>query len=152
VVSARSRSTALGGGLKAPQQPSSQHTAKRKANELASSGNSNEPTNRHPAPAAGPAPLPTTSSVTGKPAAFGSWQLGPPGRGVTYTAVLAGPVVLSQPNGSLMPTAMDSDLSEPAVSSETPNRHTSSNMSGPLIDKSDGTTQFAHVANTCLPA
>ena len=47
---------------------------------------------------------------------------------------------------------MGSDLSEPAVSSETVNSRMSSDMSGPLSDKSDGTTQHAQVANDCLPA
>ena len=43
-VSAGSRSTAPGGGPKACQRSSSQHTGKRKANELASSGESSPPT------------------------------------------------------------------------------------------------------------
>jgi len=47
---------------------------------------------------------------------------------------------------------MDSDLSEPAVLSETASGHMSSDMSRPLSDKLDGTTQHTHVANTCLPA
>jgi hypothetical protein len=71
---------------------------------------------------------------------------------VTYAAVLAGPVAPFQPSGSLKPTAMGSDQSKPAVSSETDNSSMSSEMSGPLSDKPDGTTQHAQVANTCLPA
>jgi hypothetical protein len=69
-----------------------------------------------------------------------------------YAAALAGPVVPSQPSGSLKPTAMDSDMTEPAVSSETANRRMSSDMSGPLSDMPDGATLNAQVANTCLPA
>jgi len=69
-----------------------------------------------------------------------------------YAAVLAGPVTPNQPSGSLKPTAMDSEVSEPAVSSETANRRMSSDMSGPLNDMPDGTTLNAQVANTCLPA
>jgi hypothetical protein len=42
--------------------------------------------------------------------------------------------------------------SEPAVSSETGYRLMSSDMSGPLSDKPDGTTPHAQAANTCLPA
>jgi hypothetical protein len=57
-----------------------------------------------------------------------------------------------QKSGSLKPTAMDSDLSETAVSSETANRRMYEDMSGPLSDKSDGTTPNAQVTNTCLPA
>ena len=47
---------------------------------------------------------------------------------------------------------MNSDPSEPAVSSEAVNRRMSSDMSGPLIDMPDGTTINAQVANTCLQA
>jgi len=47
---------------------------------------------------------------------------------------------------------MDSDPSEPAVSSGTANRLMSVDMSGPLSDKPDGTTQHAQMTNTCLPA
>ena len=47
---------------------------------------------------------------------------------------------------------MESDPSESAVSNETVNRRMSSDMSGPLTDKPDGTTQNAQVANTCLSA
>ena len=70
----------------------------------------------------------------------------------TYAAVLDGPVAPFLPSGSLKPTAMDSDLSESAVSTETVNRRMSSDMSGPLSDMPDGTTNHAQVANTCLPA
>jgi hypothetical protein len=71
---------------------------------------------------------------------------------VTYAAALAGPVAQFQPSGSLKPTAMGSDLSEPAVSSETAHRRASEVMSGSLTDKPDGTTPNAQVTNTCLPA
>jgi hypothetical protein len=152
LVSAGSRSTALGGGPKASQRPPGQHAGKRKANELASSGDSTEPTNRRPAHGAGSAPLPAFTSVTGEQAALGSRQLSHPEGGVTHAAVLAGPVAPSQPSGSLKPTAMDLEVSEPAVSPETANRRMSSDMSGPLSDKPDGTTLNAQVANTWLPA
>jgi len=71
---------------------------------------------------------------------------------VTYATLLAGTVAPSQPSGSLMPTALDSDLSETAVSFETANRRMSSDMPGPLSGKPDDTTQHAHVANTCIRA
>jgi hypothetical protein len=134
-VSAGSRGTALRGVHKTSQRLPSQHAGKRKTNELASSGDSNEPANRRPAPGTGSAPLPAFTSVTGEQAAFGSRQLGPPEKGVMYTDVLAGTVATIQPSGSLKPTAMDSDLSEPAVSWETANRRMSSDMSGPLSDR-----------------
>jgi hypothetical protein len=148
VVSAGSRSTAIAGGPKASQRPPSQQASKRKSNELASSGDSMEPATRRPAPDAGPA----TSSATGELAAVGIRQLGPPEGGVTYAAVLAGLVTLYQPSASLKPTAMDSDLSEPTVSTETANRSMSADMSGPLSDKPVGTTPNAQVANTWVPA
>jgi len=47
---------------------------------------------------------------------------------------------------------MDSDPSECTVSSKAVNRRMSSNMSGPLNDMPDGTTNRAQVANTCFPA
>jgi len=70
---------------------------------------------------------------------------------VTYAAALAGPVAPGQPSGSIKHTAMDSDMSKPAVSSETANRRMSSDISGPLSDTPDGATLNAQVANTCLP-
>jgi len=139
-------------GGRPSQRPSSQLAGKRKANALANSGDSSEPANRRPAPGAGSALLPATSPVTGELAAVGSRQPVPPGGGATYAAVLAGPVTPFQPSGSLKPTAMGSDLSEPALSSETANRRVSSDMSGSLCDKPDGTTPNAQVTNTCLPA
>ena len=41
---------------------------------------------------------------------------------------------------------------EPCVSSEATNSRMSSDMSGPLTDKPDGTTHHAHVVNTCPEA
>jgi hypothetical protein len=133
VVPAGSRSTASVGGATASQRSSSQLAGKRKANELANSGESFEPANRRPAPEGGSTPLPAcASAVTGGQAAACSRQLGPPERGVTYAAVLGGPVAPFQVSGSLRPTAMGSDQSETAVSHETDNRRMSSDMSGPL--------------------
>jgi hypothetical protein len=71
---------------------------------------------------------------------------------VTYAAALAGPVAPFQPSGSLKPTAMHSDPSQSAVSSETVNRRMPSDMSGPLSDKPDGTTSHAQVTDACLAA
>jgi len=94
----------------------------------------------------------SASAVTGEQAASCSRQLGPPEGGLLYAAVLAESVVPFQASGLLKPTAMDSDPSEPAVSSETVNRRMSSDMSGPLSDMPDGTTFNIQVANTCIPA
>ena len=152
LVHSGSRSTMPAGGARVPQRSWSQLAGKRKANELTSSGDSSEPTNRPPAPIAGSAPLPATYAVTGEQAPTCSRQLGPPERGVMYAAALAEPVAPFQPSGSLKPTAMDSDPSETAVSSETVNRRMSSDMSGPLRDMPDGTTTHAQVTNACLPA
>jgi hypothetical protein len=99
-----------GSGAKAPQL-----AGKRKANEVASSGDSSESANRRPANGAGSAPLPALPSVTGEEAAVSSRLLGPPEGGATYASVLAGPIAPHQPSGSLKPTAMDSDPFEPAV-------------------------------------
>ena len=115
VVFAGSRSTAPGGGPKSSQRLSSHHAGKREANELASYGNSIESDNRRPAPGAGSAHLLEISSVTGELPAIGSRQLGPPEGRATYAAVLDRTVALFQPGGSLKPTAIESELSEPAV-------------------------------------
>jgi hypothetical protein len=134
-VPAGSRSTAPRGCAGAPQRPSGQLAGKRKANELASPGDSPEPANRRPAPGEGSAPLPASATaVTGEQADSCSQQLDPPEVGVTYATVLAGTVAPFQPSGSLKPTAMDSDPSESAVSAETVNRRMSDDMSGPLND------------------
>jgi hypothetical protein len=136
-----------------PQRPSGQLTGKRKANELASSRESLEPANRRPALEHGFTPLPASApAVTGEQAATCSRQLGSPEGGATYAAVLVGPVAPSQPSGPLMPTAMGSDTSEPAVSSETENRRLSSDKSGPLSGMPVGTTPNDQVTNTCLTA
>jgi hypothetical protein len=66
---------------------------------------------------------------------------------VTFAAALDGTVAPFQPSGSFSSTAMGSDLSEPAVSSET-----ASDMSGPLSEKPDGSIPNAQVTNACLPA
>ena len=70
----------------------------------------------------------------------------------TYAAVLDGPVAPFLPSGSLKPTAMDSDPSEHAVSTETAKRCMSNDMSGPLSGTPAGTTLNAKVATTCAPA
>ena len=119
------------------------------AKELASLGDSSEPANRRPAPGVGSAPLP---AVTSEHSAFCSRHLVSPEGGDIYAAVLAGSVAPLQPSESLKPTAMDSEPSECAVSSETLNRPMSSDMSGPLSDKPEGTTPNAQVTNTCLSA
>ena len=67
-VSAGRRSTTSGSGSTAPQQLA----GKRKANELASSGDSTEPANLRPATGAGYMPLPATTIVTGEQAAASS--------------------------------------------------------------------------------
>ena len=136
-----------------PQPSFAQLTGKRKANELTCSGGLLEPANRRPAPSDGPVPLPKSASgVKGEHAASCSRQLVSPEGGVTYASVLAGSVTPFQPNGPLKPTAMDSDPSEPAVSSDTVKRRMSSDKSGPLSDKTDGTTKSAQVTNNFLPA
>jgi hypothetical protein len=66
---------------------------------------------------------------------------------MTYVANLVGSVSPFQASGSLKPTAMGTDPSEPAVSPETANRRMSSNMSGLLSDKPDGTSISAQVTN-----
>jgi hypothetical protein len=80
-----------------------------------------------------------------------SRQLGPPEGMIKYAAALAGTVTSFQPSGSFKPTAMGSDLSETAVSSETANRHMPSDKSGSLSEVPDGANQHAKVAKH-LPA
>jgi hypothetical protein len=76
-VAARSRSTTCTDGATASQRSSSQLADKRKANELASSGELLEPANRSPAPGDGSAPLhKSASAVTGEQAATCRRQLG----------------------------------------------------------------------------
>jgi hypothetical protein len=146
------RGTTSGGGARAPQRSSGQLTGKRKANELASSGVSFEPANRHPAPNDGSAPLPASASaVTGEKAAACSRQLELPEGGETYAAVLARSVAPTQPSGSLKQKAIGSDPSEPTASTESAIRRMSNDKPGPLSGKPDGTTPHAQVSNTCLP-
>ena len=147
-VPAGRRSTQSGGGTSSSQQLA----GKRKANELASSSDSMEPANRRPAPGAGSLLLPANPAVTGEQAASGSQQPGPSGVGATYAAVLFGSVAPSQASGTLKPTAMDLESSESGVSMETSERRMSQDMCGPLSGTPDGTTNHAHLANTCLPA
>ena len=78
-VPAGKRSTPSGSGTSASQQLE----GKRKANDVASSGNSLEPANSRPAPGAGPLPLPATTEVTGEQVASGSRQPAPSGVGAT---------------------------------------------------------------------
>jgi hypothetical protein len=99
-----------GGGARASQRPFRQFVDKRKANELASSGNLSEPANRRWVRAS------TCDFVgQGELAAVGSWQLGSLEGGATHVAASARPVISFQPSGSLKPTAMGSDLSEPGA-------------------------------------
>jgi len=79
-----SRSTTIGGASTASHRSSTKVSGKRKANELASSGDISEPATRRPAPGDGSAPLPATStSATGEQAAKGARQLGSSEGGVT---------------------------------------------------------------------
>ena len=104
-------------------------------------------------PSEGSAPLSASeTAVTGELAASWSRQLGPLEGGATYADVLTCPVVPLQFSGSLKPTAMDSDTSEPAVSSETVNMRMSGDMFEPLSDIPEGTTTHAQVVNACLPS
>ena len=124
---------------------------KRVANELACSGDSSEPANRRPTPSEGSAPLHASApAVTSDQAASCSRQLGPPGCGSTYADVLAGSVVPFQASGSFKPTAMGSDPSEPAVSSDAVNERMSSDMSGPLSDMPVGNATHTEVTNVLI--
>jgi hypothetical protein len=140
-VLAGSHSTTTGCGARAPQRSSAQLTSKRKANDLASSGGSLEPANQRPEPSDGSAPLYPTAGNSCFPEG-----------GVAYAAVLAGSGAPFQPSRPFKPTAMYSDQSESVVTPKTANVRMSSDMSGPLSDKSDGPTASAHVTNTGLPA
>jgi len=90
--------------------------------------------------------------MSGKTSSLRQSETRSPEGGVTYAPVLDGIVAPSQPRGSLKPTAMDSDVYEPAVSFQTANRRMCSVMSRPLSDKPDVTTLNAQLANTSLPA
>lgn len=140
VVPAGSHSTTPGGGTNAPQRSFAQLAGKRQANELARSGDSSE---------SAPVPEPV-ADVTGENAAVRSRQLGSPKGWLMYAAIVAGPVAPNKPSGSLKPTAKNSDLSEPAVSSQRDSRRMSiSKMAGPLNGMKDDTTNpEAQVTNT----
>ena len=140
-----------------PQRPSAQLTRKRKANELAISDESFEPAKRRLTPSERSARVPVSVSAQTRannllPAADNLERPRGGGWGAIYVAVLAGTVVPFQPDGSFNPTAMGSDTYEPAVSSETAKRRMSSDMSGPLNERPDGTTPNVQVTNTFLPA
>jgi hypothetical protein len=77
--------------------------------------------------------------------------IGPPEGGATYASVLVGTVSEIHPVGPLKPTAMDSNPSDTAASTETESRSMSKDMYGPLCIKPDDTTPNAEVVNTCLP-
>ena len=112
-----------------------------------------KPTNWRPTPSDGSAPLPiNASAIRGEKAAACSWQLVPPEGGVMYAALLAGTVAPFQPSGSPKPTTINTDLSEPTLSSKTAKRRMPGDMSGPLNYKLDGTTPKVQVTNTCIPA
>ena len=96
-VPAGSRSTTPGIGARASQQLA----GKRKANKLASSGDTMEAVIRCLAPGTGSAPLPAILSVTGEKAAVRSRQLGSSEGEETYAAVFAGTVAPFQPSGPL---------------------------------------------------
>jgi hypothetical protein len=120
---------------------------KRKAKDLASSGDLSESANRLPASDVESA----NYAVTGEQSATYWQQFVPPEEVLTYAAALVGTVAPLQPSGSLKLTAMGSYLSETAVSSETFNRLMSADMSGPLNDKPVGNTTYAEVTNVGLP-
>ena len=111
-----------------------------------------QPANRRPARGAGSLPLPANTEITDEKDASSSRQPGPSRVGATYSAVLARSVAPSQPIGTFKPTAIDSVSSETGVSMETSERRMSPDLSGPLRDNPGGTTDHAHMANTCLPA
>ena len=112
-----------------------------------------DPVKRRPVLGAGSDHLFATSSgFMSELAAVRSRQLGHPVGGVTYAAVLARHFATFQKSGSLTPTAKVSNLSEPAVSSETTTRHIYRDMSWPLSYIPNGTTRPAHVKKSFIPA
>jgi hypothetical protein len=68
-----------------------------------------------------------------------------------YAAVAAAPVAPQLPSVPLKPSAKGSDPFELAVSSVTPPRRMSTEMSELLNDTPIGTTTTAHVTTTCVP-
>ena len=150
---AGSRSITFGGASLASNRSPNKVAGKRKANELASSGDSSETATKRPAPGDGSAPLPATATgATGEQAATGGRQLGSPEDGATYAAVAAAPNAPHKPSGQFKPTDKGSDPSEPAVSSETAPGRMSTDMPRPMSGMPVGTTFDVHVANPCLPA
>jgi len=81
------RSTTSASAARALHRLPSLLAGKRKANELASLGDSSDPAHRRPAAGAGSAPLP---AVTGEHAESCSRPLVSPEGGETFAAVLAG--------------------------------------------------------------
>ena len=150
VVPAGIRSPTSASGARAPQRLPSLLAGNRKTNELVNLGDSSEPQIGAQQLALGPRLCSQSWANTLHLAANTSCPLEEGGE--TYAAVLTGSVAPLQPSGSLKPTAMDSEQSESAVSSETVNRRMSSDMSGPLSEKPDGTTPNAQVTNTCRGA
>jgi len=152
-VPAGSRSTSFGGAYIASYRSSAKVAGKRKAIELASSGDSSVPATRRRVPGAGSAQQPATSSgATGVQVTTGGRQIVSSEGGSTYAAVVAAPTVRHKRSGPLKPTAKGSDPSEPAVSSEKAPGRMSTDMSRPLSGMTVGTTFDAHVAKACLPA
>jgi hypothetical protein len=96
--------------------------------------------------------LPALLSVTGEEVGICNRQLVLSEGGSTYAAVLAGDFTAQPSSGTIKTTAMDLDLSEYVVSTETANRCMSSDISGPLICKPAHTAPNVQVAKTCLPA
>ena len=111
-----------------------------------------EPANRSPVPGAGFVPLPRLHPSRAKKLLSAAGNPVQPREGWRTRLYLVRPVAPSHPSGSPMLIAMDSNLCESGVLSETANRRMSSYMPGPLTDKPDGTTQHAHVANIYIPA
>src|SRR5215510_15930126 len=141
------------GGVPGASQRTSTSTRpaeKRKATELASSGDPSEPATRRQATSS-PSEQ-QCSAVTGEQAATGGRQLGSPEAGMTYAAVVAASVAPQPPSGPLKLAANGSDPSEPAVSTESAPRRMSSDMSGPLSGMPVGATTNTHLASTCVPA
>ena len=114
VVSAEIRGRAHAGGSRSSQRAPSRIAGKHEASVLAFSGEYIEPAIRSPAPEAGSATLHAKSLATGEEAANGSWKIGPQEGGSTYAALLTGFATPNRPSGTINPTAMYSDPSEPA--------------------------------------
>ena len=122
-VLAGRRSTTTGSGSSASQQLA----GKRKASELASSGNSMEPANSRPAPGVESLPLPATPAVRANKLPLAAGNPIHPGWG---PGVLSGFVAPSQTSGTVKPIHMCSDSSESGVSMETSERRMSKDMYG----------------------